>query len=228
MARDEKAALTARSGAGTRPRYPERAPPASVGTRERPGPGDVATRESLVENHLPLVRRLCMRFRHVGEPMDDLVQIGSVGLLKAIDKFDPQRGFSFMTYAVPVIVGEIKNYLRDHGWAVKVPRRLQKNKLAVHRAADGLTQVLGRSPTVAEIATATDLTQEEVYDTFEVGAYGRPLSLRQNTPETAPETRYPCWSTWEGRSRPTTSSTTAWTSPTLSSVSTRERRPSCT
>ena len=118
-----------------------------------------------------------MRFRHVGEPMDDLVQIGSVGLLKAADKFDPHRGFSFMTYAVPVIVGEIKNYLRDHGWAVKVPRRLQKHKLAVHRAADGLTQVLGRSPTVVEIAKATDLTHEEVYDTFEVGAYGRPLSL---------------------------------------------------
>lgn len=109
--------------------------------------------------------------------MEDLVQIGSVGLLKAIDKFDPQRGFSFTTYAVPVIVGEIKNYLRDHGWAVKVPRRLQRNKIAVNRAADGLTQVLGRSPTVADIAKFTELTHEEVYDTFEVGAYGRPLSL---------------------------------------------------
>ena len=109
--------------------------------------------------------------------MEDLVQIGSVGLLKAIDKYDSTRGISFTTYAVPVIVGEIKNYLRDHGWAVKVPRKLQTQRLAVQRAIESLGHRLGRSPTVSEIATAAELTQEEVYDTLEVGNYSSPLSL---------------------------------------------------
>ena len=131
----------------------------------------------MVTKHLPLVRRLCRRFRHTGEHIDDLVQVGTIGLLKAIAKFDPSRGFHFVTYAVPVIVGEIKNHLRDHGWAVKVPRKLQKHKLAVQRAVDSLGHRLGRAPTVDEIAEETGLSQEDVYDTFEVVNYGRPLSL---------------------------------------------------
>jgi len=124
-----------------------------------------------------LVHRLCRRFMGSGEPLEDLVQVGSIGLLKAVQKFDPSRGVRFTTYAVPVIVGEIKNYLRDHGWAVKVPRKLQRQKLAVHRAVESLGHELGRSPTIQEIADATGFTQEEVFDTFEVVNYGRPLSL---------------------------------------------------
>ena len=138
---------------------------------------DSAARDRLVQNHLPLVRRLSKRFLNCGEPQEDLVQIGTIGLIKAIEKFDPGRGFKFITYAVPVIVGEIKNYLRDHGWAVKVPRKIQRNKLAVQRAVDSLRQRLGRAPTIQEIGESTCLSQEEVLDTFELGNYGRPLSL---------------------------------------------------
>ena len=90
-------------------------------------------RDRLVTEHLPLVRRLCRRFRHSGEPMEDLVQVGTLGLLKATEKYDPTRGCEFTAFAVPVIVGEIKNYFRDHGWAVKVPRKLQKQRLMVQR-----------------------------------------------------------------------------------------------
>ena len=101
-------------------------------------PEYAAKRDRLVRDHLPLVHRLCRKFHRSGEPVEDLVQVGSIGLLKAIEKFDPDRGFNFMTYAVPVIVGEIKNYLRDHGWAVKVPRKIQRHNLAVQRAVDRL------------------------------------------------------------------------------------------
>ena len=134
-------------------------------------------RERLVATHIPLVHRLCRRFRDCGEPQEDLVQVGCIGLLKASKKFDPDRGISFITYAVPVIVGEVKNYLRDHGWAVKVPRKIQKQKLAVQRAVESLGHTLGRSPTFSEIAEATEISEAEVFDTFEVGNYGRPLSL---------------------------------------------------
>ena len=140
-------------------------------------PKDAETRERMATQHLALVRRLCARFRHSGLPMEDLVQIGSVGLLKAIDKFDPDRGSAFLAFAIPVIVGEIKNYFRDHGWAVKIPRKLQRQKVMVEKAVESLSQVHGRSPTVMEIAEATDLPEEVVYDTFEVGKYGNLMSL---------------------------------------------------
>ncbi len=134
-------------------------------------------RDRLVASYIPLVHRLCRRFRDCGEAQEDLVQVGCIGLLKATKKFDQDRGVSFITYAVPVIVGEIKNHLRDHGWAVKVPRKIQKQKLAVQRAVESLGHILGRSPTFSEIAEATEISVAEIYDTFEVGNYGRPLSL---------------------------------------------------
>ncbi len=134
-------------------------------------------RDRLVASYIPLVHRLCRRFRDCGEAQEDLVQVGCIGLLKAAKKFDPDRGVSFITYAVPVIVGEVKNHLRDHGWAVKVPRKIQKHKLAVQRAVESLGHILGRSPTFSEIAEATEISEAEIYDTFEVGNYGRPLSL---------------------------------------------------
>ena len=138
---------------------------------------DEQEREQLVTKHLGLVRRLCGKFRNSGEPMEDLVQVGSVGLLKAAAKYDPELGNSFAAYAIPVIVGEIKNYFRDHGWAVKIPRKLQRQKLAAGRAVDILNQSLGRSPTVHEIAEATGFSEDEVYQTFEVELYGKPVSL---------------------------------------------------
>ncbi len=140
-------------------------------------PMEAAARERLLADHLPLVRRLCRRFSHTRQPQEDLVQVGSIGLLKAIDKYDPDRGSDFLAFAIPVIVGEIKNYFRDHGWAVKVPRKLQRQKQAVEKAIERLSQSLGRSPTIPEIAEAAECSEEEVYDTFELERYGKPLSL---------------------------------------------------
>ena len=138
---------------------------------------DPDARDQLVLDHIPLVRRLCRRFSYSGEPLDDLMQVGTIGLLKAIKKFDPQLGSNFISFAVPVIVGEVKNYFRDHGWAVKLPRKLQSRKLAVDRTVVTLTQTLGRTPTVPEVAQATGFCPEEVYETFEVERFGKPLSL---------------------------------------------------
>ena len=139
--------------------------------------GDPAARDRLVMDHLSLVRRLCRRFYRLGEPMDDLVQVGTIGLIKAINKYDPERGNHFVSFAVPVVVGEIKNYFRDHGWAVKLPRKLQQQKLAVDRSVITLTQSLGRAPTVPDIAQYTGFSHDEVYETFEAERYGKPLSL---------------------------------------------------
>ena len=137
---------------------------------------DPTVRERLVIDYLPLVRRLCRRFDRSGEPLDDLMQVGTIGLLKAIKKFDPKLG-SFVSYAIPVIVGEIKNYFRDHGWAVKLPRKLQRQRLAVNRAVVTLTQKLGHIPTVPEIAQDTGFSVEEVSESFELERCGKPLSL---------------------------------------------------
>ena len=141
--------------------------------REVPDP---CVQERLVMEHLPLVRRLCRRFYRSGEPLDDLMQVGTIGLLKAIKKFDPELG-SFISYAVPVIVGEIKNYFRDHGWAVKLPRKLQSQRLAVDRAVVALTQKLGHTPNVPELAQDTGFSVEEVSETFDLERCGKPLSL---------------------------------------------------
>jgi len=138
---------------------------------------DTAAREGLVETHLPLVHSLCRRFRNSGEPVEDLIQVGSIGLLKAIEKYNPFRGDNFVAFAVPEIVGEIKNYFRDHGWAVRIPRKLQKQKVVVDRTVEALSHKLGRWPTIPEIAEATGFSEEEVYDTFEVDKLGKPLSL---------------------------------------------------
>ena len=161
--------------------------------------GDLAARDRLVSDHLPLVGRLCRRFAHLGEPLEDLVQVGTIGLLTAINKFDRRRGNSFVAFAVPVIVGEIKNYFRDHGWAVKVPRKLQQRKLAVDRTVVGLTQKLGRVPTVPEIGRAAGFSTEEVYQTLEVERYGRPLPWTRRTTRRTAEIGSVLWTTWAAR-----------------------------
>ena len=139
--------------------------------------GCVEARDRLVAEYLPLVRRVCRKFGYLGEPLEDIVQVGTIGLLRAIHKFDPARGNSLIAFAVPVIVGEIKNYFRDHGWAVKMPRKVQQQKLAVDRAIESLTQTLGRTPTVPEIGQTTRYSEQQVYESFEVERFGRPLSL---------------------------------------------------
>ncbi len=138
--------------------------------------------ERLVSEHLGLVRRLCMRFTSSGELWDDLVQTGTVGLLKAIRKYDRERGVPFRAFAIPVILGEIKNFLRDHGSTLKIPRRQQSQARVVSRTLDKLTRELGRSPTIREIAEVSGLSREEVYDTFNLETYRRPLSLDMVVP----------------------------------------------
>jgi RNA polymerase sigma-B factor len=134
-------------------------------------------RDELVVAHLNLVRYLALKFANRGEPLDDLVQVGTVGLIKAIDRFDLERGVEFTTYATPTIVGEIKRYFRDKGWAVKVPRRLQELNLSVNRAIEKLTVALGHSPTVAELAADLGATEEDILEAQELGHAYNLLSI---------------------------------------------------
>jgi RNA polymerase sigma-B factor len=124
-------------------------------------------RDELVSRHLPLVHFLVRRFRGRGEPLDDLVQVATIGLIKAVDRFDPDRGIEFSTYATPTVVGEVKRHFRDRGWAIRVPRRLQENILAVSRVSAELFGRLSRSPTIAELAAGTELTEEDVLEAIE-------------------------------------------------------------
>ena len=125
---------------------------------------DGETRKQLVEAHLGLVEYLARRFAGRGEPLEDLVQVASIGLLKAVDRFDPAREVEFSTYATPTIVGELKRHFRDKGWAVRVPRRLQELNLQLAEIMSTLSQQLGRPPTVAEMAEAAGTTDEEVLE----------------------------------------------------------------
>ena len=129
--------------------------------RERP---DDATRRELIEIHLGLVEYLARRFAGRGEPLEDLVQVGTIGLVKAVDRFDPDREVEFSTYATPTIVGELKRHFRDKGWAVRVPRRLQELNLQLGEIIGKLSQELGRSPTVSEMAQAAGTSEEEVLE----------------------------------------------------------------
>ena len=124
-------------------------------------------RGTLVEMHLPLVEYLARRFRNRGEWLDDLTQVATIGLIKSIDRFDLERGVEFSTYATPTIVGEIKRHFRDKGWAVRVPRRLQELKLSLTKAIGELAQREGRAPTVSELASHLQMTEEEVLEGLE-------------------------------------------------------------
>lgn len=124
-------------------------------------------REELVRMHMPLVAHLVRRFGDRGESHDDLMQVGAIGLLKAIDRFDADRGAAFATYATPTIVGEIKRHFRDRGWSIKVPRRLQELGIRVRRTREELTGELGRSPTVAEVAAALGVDEDDVLEAMD-------------------------------------------------------------
>src|SRR5690606_13382870 len=130
-----------------------------------------------VEMHLPLVEHLARRFRNRGEPLDDLIQVGTIGLIKSVDRFDSTRGVEFSTYATPTIVGELKRHFRDRGWAIRVPRRLQELRLSLASATGDLTQELGRAPTVAELAAKLGLPKEEVLEGLESANAYSTLSL---------------------------------------------------
>lgn len=139
--------------------------------------GDMDAREKLVMSHLNLVRFIANKFKNRGEPIDDLIQVGYLGLLKAIDRFDPSRGLEFTTFATPTIMGEIKRHFRDKGWSVRVPRRLQELSAKVNQAADTLTSRLQRSPTIAEIADYLDATVDEVLEAMESSSAYSSVSL---------------------------------------------------
>jgi RNA polymerase sigma-B factor len=136
-----------------------------------------AARDDLVHLHLPLVEHCARRFRNRGEPFEDLVQVGTIGLLKSIDRFDSERGVEFSTYATPTIIGEIKRYFRDKGWAIRVPRRLQELRMQIGAATAELTQSLGRSPTPRELAGAIGCSVEEIIEGIESSHAYSTLSL---------------------------------------------------
>lgn len=142
--------------------------------------GDEGARDELITMYLNLVKYLASRFRNRGEPIDDLIQVGSIGLIKAIDRFDIDRQVEFTTYATPTIVGELKRYFRDKGWAIKVPRRLQELSFKVNQAVDTLTQRYQRSPTIAEIGDYLGVTSEEVLEAMETSEAYNFVSLESD------------------------------------------------
>jgi RNA polymerase sigma-B factor len=139
--------------------------------------GDVEAREELIEQYLPLVRSLARRYANRGEQLEDLVQVGSIGLIKAIDRFDVGRGVELTTYATPNIIGEIKRHFRDKGWSIRVPRGLQELNVRLSQLLERLTVELERSPTIAELAQAADVTEEEVLEALESGQAYTTVSL---------------------------------------------------
>ncbi len=142
--------------------------------------GDEDARDELITMYLNLVKYLASRFRNRGEPIDDLIQVGTIGLIKAIDRFDIDRQVEFTTYATPTIVGELKRYFRDKGWAIKVPRRLQELSFKVNQAVDALTQKNQRSPTVGEIAEYLGVTNEDVLEAMETSEAYNFVSLESD------------------------------------------------
>ena len=129
--------------------------------------GDEEAREQLIVSHVNLVRYIAAKFKNRGEPLDDLIQVGTIGLIKAIDRFDPSRGLEFTTYATPTIMGEIKRHFRDQGWTIRVPRRLQELSAKVNTVTDELTAELQRSPSIDEIAARLGTTPDEVLEAME-------------------------------------------------------------
>jgi RNA polymerase sigma-B factor len=147
--------------------------------RER---GDLTARERLVGRYLPLVRALARRHGHHGEQLDDLVQVGTIGLLNAIDRFDPDRGVDFAAFAVPTVVGELRRNFRDRTWPVRVPRRLQELRRELDRPGEELACKLARTPTPAELAREVGAPEDDVLQAFEAERVRTPVSLSSPTP----------------------------------------------
>src|SRR5690606_27449466 len=143
--------------------------------------GDSAVRARLrnqvIEDNIPFATRLARRFRDRGEPVDDLTQVAMVGLVNAVNGYDPARGCEFASYATPTIVGEIRRYFRDKGWRIKVPRRLQELRMRVNRASVELSQSMGASPGIPDIAAHLGVSTEEVAEAIEVAQHYHPVSL---------------------------------------------------
>jgi len=141
-------------------------------------PDRARVRERLIELYLPLAEYLARRFRNRGEPYDDLVQVANLGLIKSVDGYDADRGAAFTSYAIPMIVGELKRHFRDKGWDVRVPRRLQELRLEITKVSADLSQQLGRSPTVSDLAGRLGVAEEDVIEGLDSGHAYRALSLQ--------------------------------------------------
>jgi len=139
--------------------------------------GDLSAREELIERYMSLVRSLARRYSYRGEQLDDLVQIGAIGLIKAIDRFDVDRGVELTTYATPNIIGEIKRHFRDKGWSVRVPRGLQELNVQLSKLIEEQTVELGRSPTIPELAKVAGVEEEAVVEALESGRAYTSVSL---------------------------------------------------
>jgi len=139
--------------------------------------GDQQARQLLVERHLPLVRSLARRYAGRGESLEDIEQVGAIGLIKAIDRYDLSREVALTTYATPNVVGEIKRHFRDKGWAIRIPRGLQELNAKISKAVERLTASLGHSPSIAELAHDLRTTPEEVLEALEAGSAYSPMSL---------------------------------------------------
>jgi RNA polymerase sigma-B factor len=143
--------------------------------------GDRRARDELIERFLPLARSVARRYQRPGEPVEDLVQVASLGLVKAIDRFEPDRGYAFTSFAVPTIAGELKRYFRDRTWVVRPPRELQELSLRVDRAWTTLSQQLDRAPTVTELAAAVQSTDEHVLEALQARGARSGLSLQASS-----------------------------------------------
>lgn len=165
------------AGWGEAQRAEEHALLARMRTLDPESPERLEARNELVTMHVALVEHLARRFGDRGERHEDLVQVGMIGLIKAADRFDPDRGVEFSTYASPTIIGEIKRHFRDKGWAIRVPRQLQERRIVLSRAINDLSQTTGRSPTVRELSAATGLTEDEVLEGLESAQAYSTLSL---------------------------------------------------
>jgi len=150
--------------------------------------GDETAREELVEKFMPLARSLARRYGRSSEPFEDLLQVASLGLLKAVDRFDPRRGNSFPSFAVPTILGEMRRYFRDSGWAVHMPRGTQERVLKVRVAQERLTNERGHAPTVGHLAEYLELDTEEILDTLQALQAYETLSLDAPPPSAEEET----------------------------------------
>jgi RNA polymerase sigma-B factor len=139
--------------------------------------GDRAAREQLIERHMPLARSLAIQYRHAREPLEDLVQVANLGLVKAVDRFDPDRGIAFTSYAVPTILGELKRHFRDRTWAIHLSRGMQESIARVDRATEALRQQLGRYPSAAEVAEFCGTTVEDVTEARLADSASRMSSL---------------------------------------------------
>jgi RNA polymerase sigma-B factor len=149
--------------------------------------GDLRAREELIERFLPLARKLAGRYVHAGEPYEDLVQVACVGLLKAVDRYDPSRGTGFVGYAVPTMLGELKRHFRDKGWSVRVPRAAQELALKVSEAMGKLPAELGRAPRPRDIAEAIGASLEDVLEAMEVATAYEARSLDAPRPGDEPD-----------------------------------------